>query len=102
MTPAAILQLSKYKNLISDAPAALDTLQELAAALANDANFASTITTALAAKAPLNSPNLSGTPRAPTAATATNNDQIATTAFVKAAIENAFSVSGSTLTINPQ
>lgn len=36
--------------------------------------------------APLDSPALSGTPTAPTAATATNNTQIATTAFVHAAI----------------
>ena len=40
--------------------------------------------TALDAKAPLNSPALTGTPTAPTAATATNTTQIATTAFVKA------------------
>lgn len=34
-------------------------------------------------KAPLNSPALTGTPTAPTAAVGTNNTQIATTAFVK-------------------
>lgn len=39
-------------ELVSSAPAALDTLQELAAALGNDANFASTITNALAGKVP--------------------------------------------------
>src|SRR4029077_7463449 len=37
-----------------------------------------------ALKAPLASPTLTGTPTAPTAATATNTTQIATTAFVKA------------------
>jgi hypothetical protein len=36
--------------LISAAPGALDTLDELAAALGDDANFASTVTTALAAR----------------------------------------------------
>lgn len=36
--------------LIASAPGALDTLNELAAALGNDANFAATITTALAGK----------------------------------------------------
>lgn len=41
------------------------------------------------AKAPLASPALTGTPTAPTAATSTNTTQIATTAFVHAAIENA-------------
>lgn len=40
-------------------------------------------------KAPLASPSLTGTPTAPTAATSTNTTQIATTAFVHAAIENA-------------
>ena len=38
-------------NLINSAPGALDTLDELAAALGDDANFASTITTLLAGKA---------------------------------------------------
>lgn len=36
--------------LVNSAPGALDTLQELATALGNDANFASTITAALATK----------------------------------------------------
>ena len=39
--------------LVNSSPAALDTLQELAAALGNDANFATTMTAALAAKASL-------------------------------------------------
>ena len=42
--------------------------------------------TALAAKAPLASPDLTGTPTAPTATAGTSNTQIATTAFVAAAI----------------
>lgn len=37
-------------NLLSGAPGALDTLNELAAALGNDANFAASVTAALAAK----------------------------------------------------
>lgn len=37
-------------NLVSAAPAALDTLNELAAALGNDANFATTISTSLGEK----------------------------------------------------
>lgn len=37
-------------DLVSSAPAALDTLNELAAALGNDANFSTTITTALSGK----------------------------------------------------
>ncbi len=39
------------------------------------------------AKAPLDSPALTGTPTAPTAAGGTNTTQLATTAFVKAAID---------------
>ncbi len=39
--------------LIAAAPGALDTLDELAAALGDDANFAATVTTALAGKQPL-------------------------------------------------
>lgn len=44
--------------------------------------------TALDAKAPLASPNLTGTPTAPTAAIGTNTTQIATTAFVNSEIAN--------------
>ncbi|HDU8041269.1 phage tail protein [Cronobacter sakazakii] len=39
--------------LVASSPAALDTLSELAAALGNDANFAATMTKALAGKQPL-------------------------------------------------
>jgi len=46
--------------LVDSAPAALDTLNELAAALGDDANYASTITTALGTKAPLASPTFTG------------------------------------------
>jgi len=42
----------------------------------------------LAAKAPINSPALTGIPTTPTAATGTNTAQIATTAFVQAEIES--------------
>jgi len=42
---------TQIANLVSSAPAALDTLNELATALGNDSNFASTVTTSLAAKA---------------------------------------------------
>ena len=72
--------------LINDAPATLDTLKEIAAAINNDPKFSTTINNALALKAPLSSPALTGTPTAPTAAQSVNNTQIATTAFVKSAI----------------
>ena len=74
------------KALINGAPATLDTLKEIAAAINNDPNFSTTINNALALKAPLSSPALTGTPTAPTAAQSVNNTQIATTAFVKSAI----------------
>ncbi|EHK9012014.1 phage tail protein [Escherichia coli] len=72
--------------LINDAPATLDTLKEIAVAINNDPKFSTTINNALALKAPLSSPALTGTPTAPTAAQSVNNTQIATTAFVKSAI----------------
>ena len=72
--------------LVNGAPATLDTLKEIAAAINNDPNFSTTITNALALKAPLASPALTGTPTAPTAAQTVNNTQIATTAFVKSAL----------------
>jgi hypothetical protein len=127
------IPLSQLGNLVDGAPAALDTLNELAAAINDDASYAAGITTALGLKAPiasptftgtvggitkdmvglanvdnttdalkpvstatqtaldlkanLASPTLTGTPLAPTATTGTNTTQIATTAFVKTAID---------------
>ncbi len=94
--------------LVNSSPAALDTLVELATALGNDANFATTVTNALAGKAasvhthaqsdvtnlvsdlalkaPLASPALTGTPTVPTATGGTNTTQAASTAFVVAAV----------------
>ncbi|MCY6596688.1 tail fiber protein [Escherichia coli] len=72
--------------LINGAPGTLDTLKEIAAAINNDPNYSTTINNALALKAPLASPALTGIPTAPTAAQGTNNTQIATTAYVRAAI----------------
>jgi hypothetical protein len=51
--------------LVNGAPGILDTLEEIADALGDDANFAATMTTALAAKAPLASPTFTGTPAVP-------------------------------------
>jgi len=58
---------SQVNALLTGAPAALNTLDELAAALGDDANFASTVTTNLAAKAPLASPTFTGTVTLPAA-----------------------------------
>ena len=46
---------SAIAALVASSPAALDTLNELAAALGNDPNFATTMTNALAGKQPLDS-----------------------------------------------
>ena len=75
--------------LVDSAPSTLNTLNELAAALNDDANFATTVTTSLGLKAPLASPALTGTPTAPTASANTNNTQIATTAYVDSAVGGA-------------
>ena len=89
---------TSVSNLVDSSPAALNTLNELAAALGDDANFSTTVTnsiaakadssattSSLAAKAPLADPSFTGVPAAPTAATGTNTTQLATTAFVAAA-----------------
>ena len=47
--------------ITDSAPATLDTLNELAAALGDDANFSTTVTNSIALKAPLASPSLTGT-----------------------------------------
>ncbi len=78
---------AKIDAIIDSAPGALDTLNELAAAINDDASFASTVTNNLSLKAPLASPALTGTPTAPTATAGTNSTQIATTAFVNNKIE---------------
>jgi phage-related tail fiber protein len=72
--------------LIGGAPGALDALNEIAAAMGNDPNFAATMTNALALKAPLSSPTLTGDPKAPTAAATDNDTSIANTAFVRLAM----------------
>ena len=52
---------SAVDNLVASAPAALDTLNELAAALGSDASFSTTVTNSLASKAPLANPTFTGT-----------------------------------------
>lgn len=74
--------------LVNSSPTTLDTLNELAAALGNDANFATTVTNALAAKAPIASPVFTGDPKAPTPAQFDNDTSLATTEFVQRALGN--------------
>ncbi|WP_244321999.1 phage tail protein [Pectobacterium odoriferum] len=98
---------SALAALVNGSPAALDTLQELANALGNDPHFSTTVVNAIAdvktdvanklnahasildahpQYAPKASPAFTGTPTAPTAASGSNDTQLATTAFVKAAV----------------
>lgn len=69
---------SAVAGLVDSSPGALDTLKELAMAIGNDPNFATTMVNELAKKANLASPKLTGTPEAPTAQVGTNTDQLAT------------------------
>ena len=47
-------------NLVSSAPSTLDTLNELASALGDDANFSTTVTNSIATKLPLAGGTLTG------------------------------------------
>ena len=51
---------TNISNLVNSAPETLDTLNELAAALNDDENFATTITDSIATKAPINNPSFTG------------------------------------------
>ena len=53
---------SAVAELVNSSPAALDTLKELSDAIGGDANFSTTMTNALALKAPLASPALLAIP----------------------------------------
>ena len=91
---------SKIDAIIDSAPGALDTLNELAAAINDDANFASTVTASLATKAPIASPTFTGTPAGPTAGAGTNTTQFATTAFVTGAISSFSALGDFSITSN--
>ena len=51
---------TEVSNLVDSAPSTLDTLNELAAALGDDANFSTTVTNSIAAKMPLAGGNFTG------------------------------------------
>ena len=67
--------------LVDSAPATLDTLQEIAVAINNEGNFATTV-------ARLSSPTFTGLPQAPTPGSASNDTSLATTAFVQNAVSS--------------
>ncbi|PTE19391.1 hypothetical protein C5F48_23175 [Cereibacter changlensis JA139] len=92
---------AKVAALVNASPAALDTLYELAAALGNDPNFATTVTNAIAQKAPLASPGFTGAPTAPTPAAGENSPQIATTEWVRQNVLPAGCVAAFAMTAAP-
>jgi hypothetical protein len=66
--------------IVDSAPSTLNTLNELAAALGDDANYASTITAALGTKAPLASPTFTGSVTTGDAITKTTSTVFASSA----------------------
>lgn len=76
----------KVADLVNSAPSLLDTIGELAAALASDESAAAALATLVATKAPLADPAFTGNPTAPTQSVGNNSTRLATTAFVAAAI----------------
>ena len=90
-------------NVIDSAPGALDTLNELAAALGDDANFATTITNSLATKLNLTGGTLSGTLALGTnkitgLGDPTANQDAATKGYVDTQRDTRLAVTGGTLT----
>lgn len=73
-------------NSIVTTPAGTLSSTNVQAALNELATATTALTTTVGTKAPLASPSFTGSPVAPTAATATNNTQVATTAFTRDAI----------------
>ena len=57
---------TQISNLVDSSPAALNTLNELAAALGDNASFATDVTTSIGLKSPIASPTFTGTLIAPT------------------------------------
>ncbi|HDR9024824.1 TPA: hypothetical protein QDB09_005431 [Burkholderia vietnamiensis] len=86
---ALLTQMQAAINaLVAAAPGALDTLNELATALGNDPNFATTMTNALALKAALDSPIFTGTPKGTLPPQFDNSTRLAPTSFVQRALGN--------------
>ena len=94
-------------DLIGGAPGALNTLNELAEAINDDASYAAGITSALGLKAPLASPTFTGTPTLPTGTIATtqtasnNSTAVATTAYVDTADALKANIASPTFTGTP-
>lgn len=89
-------------QLVGSSPAALDTLNELAAALGNDPNFATTMTNELSLKAPLDSPTFTGIPIVPDVTAGTSTGQIVNSKFVTTGLALKADIASPTLTGVPQ
>jgi hypothetical protein len=92
-------------NLVDGAPAALDTLNELAAALNDDASFSTTVTNSIAAKLPLAGGTMSGaiamgTSKITGLGTPTANTDAATKGYVDSSAAGGLPLSGGTMTGN--
>lgn len=96
LATTAFVQLVRAA-IVSTSPTALNTLAKLAAAIGNDENFASTVSSDLGNKAPLASPAFTGNPTVPTQAQGNNTTRAANTAFVKTAIDAALTSMGTAL-----
>jgi hypothetical protein len=96
---------TKVAAVIDSAPAALDTLNELAAALGDDANFATTVTNSLATKLNLSGGTMSGaiamgTNKITGLGNPTSNQDAATKTYVDTADALKLNLSGGTMTGN--
>ena len=93
---------TSISNLVASAPGTLDTLNELAAALGNDASFSTTVTNSIAAKLPLAGGTMSGaiamgTSKITGVGDPTANQDAATKAYVDTADALKLSLTGGTM-----
>jgi hypothetical protein len=97
---------TEVSNLVASAPSALDTLDELAAALGDDANFATTVTNSIATRAPLSSPTFTGTVVLPSTTSIGNVSSTelghldGVTSAIQTQLDNKANLSGATFTSN--
>jgi hypothetical protein len=90
-------------NLVASAPGTLDTLNEIAAALGNDPNFATTITASIATKLSLSGGTMTGainmgTNKVTSLGTPTDNGDATTKSYVDTADALKLNLSGGTMT----